>query len=996
MADVRPRALDSFLREVYGYWATGGLFAVASLAWGRVLMLLCVGLTPLTFASIDFHELATCRSRDACPTTAAAYWRNPTATATQVVAFAFFCATLPGAAALAWAAAATVRRGRALQTLVGDFAGVPDEELGLRGWDGVLCALGDAAVVSMAAPVSESSGGLNSHLQDRRQHSVPDGVDTESLERVRQAAAAAMARLPADVQPVIQLLGRSVSPLVVPPETSPQRRAVLHGSDALSRHLPRTASHGSPSVAVTVAAPAGSGLLSSVGLPFASLSGSVAAAAESPRPVTTSQSLPLAESTWLRLPIAGKGPYRDAASFAPLPSTSAAHPSRRPQLLRPRDVAVRILRLEGYLAALAAAGELGHATLFSVPSPLAGAQRLRRIVAACCTSCTSRLCRAPWGRGGMPEAERLLLPHAPSLSPPAPSISTPFHQPIAIPLPFTLSLQWALQTLVLAPMLSSRGTLRPSALSAAGIRAAQTRCRWVGAAGLLALPITLPLAVLWVCLRQAEDALAARDYLGPRAWAPLAALLFAEYAELPHVVSARLAAAREPAQRFLDAFPAPALAAAGRGVAFVAAALLAVLGAIGAADEDALLFVTIGGRSLWFYAAALGAVLAVARAATQPAAPSPAGAAATPLDRLAALAAALRFTPHAWGEGSAAWLIAARGEVSRLFLPRVLLLAAEALGALTTPLALLAVVPHRVPAIAEFVRQNTVHLPGVGAVCAPPAAPALPPPPGISGNEPYSNSSPRSSAPQMPLLPSFLRHGPVSDAEFGAAGEREPDTSGWRDRLARSNASLAEQHPGEIGTTAWGGSHPAGGASQSHRVMRPGAGRPPQGQRAAGLSGVGPGSRVGGPLVHALLSQIPVLPEDDEEAGDGEEGTSDAGSEERDGGSAPCIARLAPLAGAAPPSLVPCDSAAPALVSPGDGGIVDDLDAVGAAMEAALGGAGGSWAPLLQASAGYVPSRPPAVPPGYEDLDDEGRAAGQAAAQDFALLMHAGGAAAQL
>jgi len=211
---------------------------------------------------------------------------------------------------------------------------------------------------------------------------------------------------------------------------------------------------------------------------------------------------------------------------------------------------------------------------------------------------------------------------------------------------------------VLKPLISDRGTLQPQALSARGVKVIQTRCMWAGALGLVIVPVTLPLALLWVGLRQAEDALAARaTTLGPVPGPRLATPALRGVRR----ASARCTSPSRPLKRARPAFhrrvPLPAASAVGRGVASVAAALLALLAAVGATDEDALILVTLGGRSLRFYAALLGAACG---GSSSDAACHSRISRGSPCCTLAgcgtvlgpccpcALAAALRFTPHAW------------------------------------------------------------------------------------------------------------------------------------------------------------------------------------------------------------------------------------------------------------------------------------------------------------------------------------------------------------
>lgn len=294
--------------------------------------------------------------------------------------------------------------------------------------------------------------------------------------------------------------------------------------------------------------------------------------------------------------------------------------------------------------------------------------------------------------------------------------TTPQQQLPQLWLPFTDSLEWALRKVLLDPLLSPHRTLRaPFTAVDAGAAAAHLRRRFIAAGllGLAAAPVALLLRALAHVAAVSQEAHATRDVLGPRGWSPYAAAALREYNELPHVFQRRMAAAAPAAARYLREFPpSPGANALGRLVASLAGAALTLLLGAALVDDALLVHVTVGSHNLLFVSAALGAVLAAARALTSESWHGT----LQPEAALSELAAQLHFMPRRWWHRARS--PAVRAEVAALFQYRAVLFLADVAGALTTPLALLFLLPPQADALVAFLRRATVQREGLGAMCA--------------------------------------------------------------------------------------------------------------------------------------------------------------------------------------------------------------------------------------------------------------------------------------
>jgi hypothetical protein len=283
-------------------------------------------------------------------------------------------------------------------------------------------------------------------------------------------------------------------------------------------------------------------------------------------------------------------------------------------------------------------------------------------------------------------------------------------------LPFTDSLEWALRRVLLDPLLSPHRTLRaPFTAVDARAAAAHLRRRFIAAGllGLAAAPVALLLRALAHVAAVSQEAHATRDVLGPRGWSPYALAALREYNELPHVFQRRMAAAAPAAARYLREFPpSPAVNAAARVVASLAGAALTLLLAAALVDDALLVHVSVGSHNLLFLSAALGGVLAGARALTSDAWHGT----LQPEAALSELAAHLHFMPRRWWRRARSPRV--RAEVAALFQYRAVLFLQDVAGAVTTPLALLCVLPGQAEALVAFLRAATVQREGLGAMCA--------------------------------------------------------------------------------------------------------------------------------------------------------------------------------------------------------------------------------------------------------------------------------------
>lgn len=273
----------------------------------------------------------------------------------------------------------------------------------------------------------------------------------------------------------------------------------------------------------------------------------------------------------------------------------------------------------------------------------------------------------------------------------------------------TTGVQWSLYWAVLNPLFDDHSRLRP--LSADKLA---TRCRLIAIAQLLLTPFIAVYMGLYYFMRNAERVYHHPSAVGARRWSGEARWRMRHYNEYPHVLEARLSAAKPAATAYCACFPNHVVSLCARFVAFVVGALAAALLALAAVDER-LLEAVLWGRNLLWYTAVCGTLLAASRALIADDAPG--SVRPDPVASLAACVAHTHFMPRRWRNASGNSRLV-YGEFTALF--------PSALGALLEELASLLVAPAllwwSLPACAQeltsFLRDYTVHADGVGDICS--------------------------------------------------------------------------------------------------------------------------------------------------------------------------------------------------------------------------------------------------------------------------------------
>lgn len=274
----------------------------------------------------------------------------------------------------------------------------------------------------------------------------------------------------------------------------------------------------------------------------------------------------------------------------------------------------------------------------------------------------------------------------------------------------TKTLEWNLRWGVLDHMLDdSTFCIRPEFVSHPEIL--EQRLRRLAWANLVLAPFVFVSLAIHFFLRNAEQLYHHPSSVGARRWSPLARWRLREFNELPHYIDHRLNASHEAAEQYIGQFPSPMLSHAARFVAFIAGSFAALLLGVALVD-DQLLERRLSGRTLVWWAATLGVVLAVSRAFII----DPATTAFHPELAMLEVVAHTHHMPRHWR--GRAHTREVQGAFQELFQFKAALLAEEMLSILATPFVLYFSLPRCANAIAAFVRDNTVHVEGIGDVCS--------------------------------------------------------------------------------------------------------------------------------------------------------------------------------------------------------------------------------------------------------------------------------------
>eukprot|EP01105_Mastigella_eilhardi_P019338 TRINITY_DN4540_c0_g1_i2.p1 TRINITY_DN4540_c0_g1~~TRINITY_DN4540_c0_g1_i2.p1 ORF type:complete len:562 (+),score=163.99 TRINITY_DN4540_c0_g1_i2:294-1979(+) len=220
-------------------------------------------------------------------------------------------------------------------------------------------------------------------------------------------------------------------------------------------------------------------------------------------------------------------------------------------------------------------------------------------------------------------------------------------------------------------------------------------CIVIGVVWLLFIPAVLVGMAIYFFFRYGEELHSNPRQLSMRRWTSLARWRLRNYNEVDHHLEARLNAASEHAQEFLDQFPSPTmLVIACRFFGFVIGSLVIVLVVLSLVNSDFVF--ELWGFSSVLYLTALTVLLGVFRSLVPPT-----SACFDPDAKLRRLVRCLGVVPGPW-HGRASHEV--RDKVARLYASRVYLWCVELLAIFVTPYFLIVTLPRHSAEVVGFFR----------------------------------------------------------------------------------------------------------------------------------------------------------------------------------------------------------------------------------------------------------------------------------------------------
>jgi autophagy-related protein 9 len=232
------------------------------------------------------------------------------------------------------------------------------------------------------------------------------------------------------------------------------------------------------------------------------------------------------------------------------------------------------------------------------------------------------------------------------------------------------------------------------------------RILWVGLANLALSPAIFLWQILYSFFNYAEVLKREPGTLGMRRWSLYGRQYLRHFNELEHEFNARLSRAYRPAAKYMSIFNSPALTVLAQNIAFVAGAVLAVLSLLTIYDEDVL-----NVEHVLLLLSAAGAIIAVSRAFIPDE-----QLVWCPERLLTAVLAHVHYFPDQWkGQAHTSHT---RDQFALLFQYKAVYLLEELLSPFITPIILIFHLRSKSLEIADFYRNFTVEVIGVGDVCS--------------------------------------------------------------------------------------------------------------------------------------------------------------------------------------------------------------------------------------------------------------------------------------
>ena len=239
-------------------------------------------------------------------------------------------------------------------------------------------------------------------------------------------------------------------------------------------------------------------------------------------------------------------------------------------------------------------------------------------------------------------------------------------------------------------------------------------------------PFTLVIVAVYFAARYGEELRARPGSATAPRFSPLARWRFREFGELPHVLDRRLGLAEASATAYLGMFAShPLVTVVARLGAFVSGTVAVSLLALGAWDEQLLLhegFFTggaEGGKSLLFFLGVSSAMFAFCHGrlpSSARQAPMLHGKRATPEQLMRETARHTHHLKRTWVGRCHTFDV--RDDFAMLFQGQLVLLGQELLSVLVTPYVLYFQLAPAAGRLVDFVRENTIDVEGLGAVCS--------------------------------------------------------------------------------------------------------------------------------------------------------------------------------------------------------------------------------------------------------------------------------------
>ena len=271
----------------------------------------------------------------------------------------------------------------------------------------------------------------------------------------------------------------------------------------------------------------------------------------------------------------------------------------------------------------------------------------------------------------------------------------------------TKCVEWNIDWAVFNGMFDDDFSIRASFYDVAALR---LRMRYLAVANMLLSPFLAIFMVMYFLLHNAEKFYHQPSSVGHRQWSTHAWWRLREFNELSHFTEHRLAAAHKPATRYVAQFPSPVVSMVAKFVSYIVGAFAAIAIACALID-DRLLHAEVFGRDLLWFTAVMGTVLAASRGMI-----GEENRVFEPNKLMGEVVAHTHYLPRHWR--NLAHNQEVQAEFEGMFQFKAGLFLQEMLSIFAVPFILWYPMCQSAPEIVQFVRQFTVHRPGVGHICS--------------------------------------------------------------------------------------------------------------------------------------------------------------------------------------------------------------------------------------------------------------------------------------